>query len=110
MVTSANFMQTFQMMMNAFPPLPRWNWLTGVHFFRGYVLPLWMRSLLVTPLCTALWELFLPSSMAEHLLDQDHKKQAMQGRATMRAKRAAQRVPAQIDGQAVIGVVVKSPK
>lgn len=109
MVTSAHYVLAIQLMVNAFPPLPRWTWPAGVHFFRSYVLPLWTRSLLVTPLSTALWELFLPSNMEEHLLDQDHKERAAQNRATVRAKRAARRVPAQIAGQAVIGVVVKSP-
>lgn len=109
MVTFVGYLRVLQMMMTAFPHLHRWDWPTGIHFFWRYVLPLWTRSLLVTPLCTALWELFLSGNVEEQLLDQDRREQAVRGRATMRAKRAARRVPAQVSGQAVIGVVVKSP-
>ena len=62
---------------------------------------------MITPLCTVLWELFHPSSVEDQLLGQEHREQAMHDRVTMQAKRAARRVPAQVDGVAVIGVVVK---
>jgi hypothetical protein len=110
MVTFVGYPRVFQMMTTAFAHLHRWNWPTGMHFFWGYVLPLWTRSLLVTPLCTALWELFLHGSVEEQLLDQERREQALLDRATMRAKRAARRVPAKVRGQAVIGVVVKSQR
>ena len=109
MVTFVGYLRVLQMMMTAFPHLHRWDWPTGIHFFWRYVLPLWTRSLLVTPLCTALWELFLPGNVEEQLLEQDRREQAVRDRATMRARRAARRVPAQVNGQAVIGVVVKPP-
>lgn len=109
MLTHAGYAHALQIMARAFPPLSRWDWPTGLHFFLDYILPLWLRSLLVTPLCTTLWELILLGSMEEQLLDQDREEQALRDRTTMRAKRAARRVPAQVSGQAVIGVVVKSP-
>jgi hypothetical protein len=109
MLTHAGYAHALQIMAKALPPLSRWDWPTGLHFFLDYILPLWLRSLLVTPLCTTLWELFLPGSMEEQLLDHDREEQAVRDRATIRAKRAARRVPAQVGGQAVIGVVVKSP-
>ncbi len=109
MITFVGYLRVFQFMMTALPHLHRWDWPTCMHFFWSYVLPLWTRSLLVTPLCTALWELFLPGNVEEQLLDQDRREQAVRDRATMRARRAARRVPAQVNGQAVIGVVVKPP-
>jgi len=109
MVTLVSYLQVLQMMMATFPHLHRWDLPTSIHFFMSYVLPLWTRSLVVTPLCTALWELFQPDSVEVQLHDQGRREQAVQDRATMQAKRAAQRVPAQVNGQAVIGVVVKLP-
>jgi hypothetical protein len=109
MVTFVDYLRVYKMMMTALPHLHRWDWPTSMHFFWSYVLPLWTRSLLVTPICTALWELFLPSNVEEQLLDRDRREQAVRDRATVRARRAARRVPAQVNGQAVIGVVVKPP-
>jgi hypothetical protein len=109
MLTHAGYAHALQIMARAFPPLSRWDWPTGLHFFLDYILPLWLRSLLLTPLCTTLWELILLGSLEEQLLDHGREEQAARDQATMRAKRAARRVPAQVGGQAVIGVVVKSP-
>lgn len=109
-IAHTGYIRSFQTMTKAILPSTRWSWNGAVQFAIHYMTPLWLDSLLVTPLCAALLELLLPKSLEERLLAQDRDEQAKHERATKRAKRKLQRLPAHIKEQAVIGVVVKSPK
>ncbi|HLI87873.1 MAG TPA: hypothetical protein VKV37_04220 [Ktedonobacteraceae bacterium] len=81
---------------------------TFLHFVYG-VLPLWERSVLVFPWCILLAELFSKRSLQSDLLTQERRRRAWQARQSRRAARKAAKAPDQINGQAVLGVLIDDP-
>jgi hypothetical protein len=73
------------------------------------VLPLWERSVLVFPWCILLAELFSKRSLQSDLLTQERRRRAWQARQSRRAARKAAKAPDQINGQAVLGVLIDDP-
>jgi hypothetical protein len=72
-------------------------------------LPLWERSLLLSPLCTVLLELFGTKSLQTRLLDQERQRRAAQAKKSQDAARKAAKAPDQINGKMVLGPLIDNP-
>ena len=107
-VAVLGYVHVFVTMTHAIQPSSRWSWGGAVQFALHDLTPLWLESVLITPLCAAMLELVLPKSVEQRLLTQDRDEQAREVRAATHAKRKLERLPAQVNGQAVIGVVIHS--
>jgi hypothetical protein len=69
----------------------------------------WLRSLLVFPLVAALMEFFSPKNLQEQLFAQERRRIARRERRRRRAARDVRKSPDQINGQAVLGVLIEDP-
>lgn len=110
MVALLGYVHAFVTMTHALQPSSRWSWGGAVQFALHDLTPLWLESVLITPLCVAVLELVLPKSVEQRLLSQDREEQARDLRAATHAKRKLAHLPEQVNGQAVIGVVIRSSK
>jgi hypothetical protein len=73
------------------------------------ILPMWERSVLLFPWLTLLIELFAPKSLQETLLAQESRHHAIQVSKSQQAAHIAQKAPDQINGKAVLGVLIDNP-
>lgn len=101
-------MPIFNMMIRHIPPFTSWSNGHVLLTFLPYLSPLWVRSLLVTPLFALVIHLF-PKRMEEHLLRQENERLSRQEQASRRAKRRLRRVPDQMDGKAILGTIIRQP-
>ena len=69
--------------------------------------PVWVRSLLVFPLVAALMEFFSPRNLQGQLFAQERKRLAGQEHKRRQAARKVRKTPDQINGQAVLGVLIE---
>ncbi len=109
LVAHLSYVSLFQAMTNAIPPFTRWNHLETWRTFLPFILPLWVRSLLVIPLGSLLIFL-IPQNMEEQLLSQEKRAQSRWERARRRARRLVDRAPDQMKGHAVLGVSIDPPR
>lgn len=96
-------------MIQHIPPFATWLHLDTVRAFLPYFVPLWLRSLLLTPLLALAIHLF-PQRMEEQLLRQERDRISRQERASRKAQRRLRHVPDQIKGQAVLGAIIHPPR
>jgi hypothetical protein len=102
-------MPIFNMIIRHVPPLTSWSNLHVLSAFLPYLSPIWVRSLLVTPLFALVIHLF-PKRMEEHLLRQENDRLSRQERASRRAKRRVRHVPDQIKEKAILGTIIRPPR
>ena len=103
------YVPLLQAMVNAIPPFYHWNRLGVWGAFLPHLIPLWIRSLLLTPVCALSVHLF-PKGMEEELLSKERDRLTKQERASQRAKRRLRDVPDQIEGKAVLGAIIQTPR
>jgi heme exporter protein D len=99
----------FHVMIQHIPPFTSWSNLHVLWAFLPYLWPLWLRSLLVTPLFALVVHL-LPKRMEERLLRQESERLSRQEQASRRAKRRVRRVPDQMKGKAILGTIIRSSR
>jgi len=71
--------------------------------------PLWVRSVLVFPLCTLLFEWFGTTSLETTLLAKEKQRQVIQVKKSQHATRKVRKAPDHINGKAVLGALIDNP-
>lgn len=78
------------------------------HFF-SVAFPVWLRGLLVSPLIVAGMEVLQPTNLERELLLKEKQRHTRLARRARKAIGKARNAPDEIDGQAILGILIDNP-